>query len=205
MNADDWGQAQSADPVLSLMIARMQDGILSWSPYKPTELPEFCTFLQECNHLKLRWGILYRKLLPKDSQEAQFQLVLLATHWEATLRGCHNEVDHLGLECMLDLMCNHFFWPWMASQAKEHIEGCCWCVTFKAKQQQASLENIVATHPLELVHMDYLCLELGKGNEEDVLVVTDHPLCPSICHPIPDGPGNGQGPLGKLHSPLWVT
>ena len=31
----------------------------------------------------------------------------------------------------------------------------------------------MATHPLELVHLDYLCLESGKGLEENVLVVTD--------------------------------
>ena len=32
------------------------------------------------------------------------------------------------------------------------------CVTFKAKQQRVPMESIVATHPLELVHIDYLCL-----------------------------------------------
>ena len=32
----------------------------------------------------------------------------------------------------------------------------------------------MATHPLEVVHLDYLCLEPGKGKEENILVVTDH-------------------------------
>ena len=32
----------------------------------------------------------------------------------------------------------------------------------------------MATHPLELVHLDFLCLEPGKGWEENVLVITDH-------------------------------
>ena len=32
----------------------------------------------------------------------------------------------------------------------------------------------MATQPLEFVHLNYLCLEPGKGLEENVLVVTDH-------------------------------
>ena len=75
---------------------------------------------------------------------------------------------------MLDLMCDWFFWPHMAAQAKEHIEKCHLCLAFKAKQPKDPLENIVAIHPLELVHLNYLCLEPGKGLEENVLVVTDH-------------------------------
>ena len=93
---------------------------------------------------------------------------------EVTLRACHDEVGHLALEYMLDLMCDQFFWPHMAAQVKEHIDKCHTYLTFKAKQPKALLEYIVATHPLELVHLDYLCLEPGKGLEENVLVVTAH-------------------------------
>ena len=62
----------------------------------------------------------------------------------------------------------------MAAQVKEHIGKCWLCLAFKARQPKAPLENIVATHPLELVHLDYLCLEPGKGLDENVLVVIDH-------------------------------
>ena len=75
---------------------------------------------------------------------------------------------------MLDLMLDRFCWPHMAAQVKEHIGKCHPCLAFKAKQPKAPLENIVVLHHLELVHLDYLCLEPGKGLEENVLVVKDH-------------------------------
>ena len=71
-------------------------------------------------------------------------------------------------------MCDQFFWPNMAARAKEHVRKCCPCLAFKARQQKAPLKNNVATHPLELVHLDYLYLEPGKGLEENALVITDH-------------------------------
>ena len=75
---------------------------------------------------------------------------------------------------MHDLMYDHLFWSQITTQVKEHIERCCQCATFKAKQQWAHLKHIVATHLLELVYIDYLSLDPGKGREENVLVVTDH-------------------------------
>ena len=86
----------------------------------------------------------------------------------------HDEVGHLGLEYMLSLMCDRYFWPRKAAQAKEHIGKCCPSLAFKARQPKVPLQNIMATHPLELVHLDYLCLEPGKGLEENVLEITDH-------------------------------
>ena len=65
-------------------------------------------------------------------------------------------------------------WPCMAAQVKDHIGQCGPCLTFKVKQPKAPLEVIMATHPLELVHLNYLCLKPRKGLEENVLVVTDH-------------------------------
>ena len=112
----------TADPVLSLIIVRLQDGTLNLCQLKQTDPPELQQFLRECNHLKLRQGIIYKKILLKESQESLFQLVLPATHRETALKGCHDEVGHLDLECMLDLMHDHFLWPFMVAQAQEHID-----------------------------------------------------------------------------------
>ena len=139
-----------------------------------TDPPKFSQFLQEQNHLLLEQDILYRQARPRESEETLFQLVLPATHRQVTLKGCHDEVGHLGLEHVIEFMHDQFFWPCMAAQVKEHIGKCHPCLAFKAKQPKAPLESIVATHPLELAHLHYLCLEPGKGLEENVLVATDH-------------------------------
>ena len=41
---------------------------------------------------------------PRESEETLFQLVLPAAQREVALKGCHDEVGHLGLEGMVDLM-----------------------------------------------------------------------------------------------------
>ena len=50
-------------------------------------------------------------------------MVLLAMHRETTLSGCHDEVGYLGLEWMLDLICNHYFWYCMAAQVTNAIHA----------------------------------------------------------------------------------
>ena len=51
-------------------------GLWTRYPLKPTDLVELKQLLQECNHFKLRKGILYQKLLPRDSLEG---IVLVGT------------------------------------------------------------------------------------------------------------------------------
>ena len=87
---------------------------------KLTDPVELKQLLWECNHLKWRKGILHQKVLPRDSQKALFQLLLLTAHRETALKGCHDEIGHIGPRRMLDLMCNRIFWPQLVVQAKGH-------------------------------------------------------------------------------------
>ena len=122
-------------------------------------------------------------------------------------RGCHDEAGHWGLGHMLDLMHDRFFWPCMAAQAKEHIGKCCPCLAFKARQPRVPLENIMATHPLELVHLDYLCLEPGKGLEENVLVITDHftRYTQAYVTRTQTTQMTAKTIWGQIYCPLWAT
>ena len=58
---------------------------------------------------------------------------------------------------------------------EQHIKRCERCIRFKARQEIAPLENIEASYPMELVHIDYLTIESNKTEKDiNILVVTDH-------------------------------
>ena len=46
---------------------------------------------------------------------------------------------------------------------------------FEAKPQKAELDSIMATHSMQLLHINYLTGESGKTDKDiNILVVTDH-------------------------------
>ena len=55
-----------------------------------------------------------------------------------------------------------------------YINSCPRCLRRKSQLDKASLLNIEASQPLELIHLDYLKIEPSTGNIENVLVITDH-------------------------------
>ena len=58
---------------------------------------------------------------------------------------------------------------------ENHVKTCGRCLQFKSKPQKTELYPTTTTHPLELVHMDFCIIELGKtGKDVNILVVTDH-------------------------------
>ena len=110
---------------------------------------------------------------PGNPKRPFFSCFFPAVHREIALRWCHDKVGHLSLEFWTSCVTGSIGPTWLLRQ-RSTLDKCCPCLTFKAKQPKAPLENTVVTHPLQLIHLDYLCLEPCKGQEENVLVVTDH-------------------------------
>ena len=63
----------------------------------------------------------------------------------------------------------------MIDDTTRHIKQCEGCLRFKALPENAPIENVDATYPMELVHMDYLMIEANEGGKDvHILVITDH-------------------------------
>ena len=105
------------------------------------------------------------------------KLVLPESFRTQALQGCHDDLGHLRIriERTIDLLRDQFFWPGMMEDMNRCIRQCGRCLWFKALPDKAPMENVDATYPMELVHMDYLTIEATEGGKDvHILVITDH-------------------------------
>ena len=70
----------------------------------------------------------------------------------------------------------------MVQETIQSVCNCSRCIQFEARLQKPGLEPIICTEPMDLVHIDYVKMEVTVGLKEkpevkDVLVVEDHFTC----------------------------
>ena len=96
------------------------------------------------------------------------------------MQGCHDDLGHFGFEWMLDLLRNKFYWPSMQDDAERHVWKCQRCLEIKSKLQCEKLNPILATYPLELVHLDYLIVKT-LHTTKDLNVLSLPTTSPGMC------------------------
>ena len=176
MTASDWMKAQAEENIIGDIIQKYKAKELQKG--KETDSQEMRQFLKQRRKLLLRNGVLYCK---NDTQKIDhpdrntMQLVLPATLRIQALKGCHDDLECLGIKRILDLLRDQFYWPGMTEDVTRHVRQCERCLRLKASPSRAPMENTEATYPMELVHMDYLMIEANKGGKDvHILVITDH-------------------------------
>ena len=97
----------------------------------------------------------------------------------ATLNGCHWDTGHQGCDHTLSLLQEHFWWPGMAKEMRQVIKARKHCLQYKGGTHKAPLCPIVATTPLDLLHVDFTSIEtMMELNQSprvaNVLVFQDH-------------------------------
>ena len=124
------------------------------------------------------------------------------------MQGCHDDLGHLGMEQIIDLLRDHFYWPGMPIGTTKHITQCEQCLRFKALPEKAPMENTDATYPMELVHMDYLTIKANKGGKDVyILVITGHfkLYAQAIITSSQTTKCTSQNLWDKFHCPLWAS
>lgn len=115
-------------------------------------------------------GLLYRKTASRS------QILLPQKYHTLVFKELHEEMGHLGVERVLHLIRDRFYWPNMQGDVEHYVTRVCSCLKRKRpnKSARAPLTNIITTYPFELVSIDFLHLEKCCGGYEYILVVMDH-------------------------------
>ena len=84
-----------------------------------------------------------------------FPMILPPEYHNRALKGCHDEVGHMGREGTLSLLRDRFYWSSMSEDTAAYIAKCDRCLRRKAVQDRAALVNITTTQPLEMLCIDF--------------------------------------------------
>ena len=207
MTLDDWQQVQEVDPILAIIIKRLREGMLEQDWSKKTDSPELSQYRREQNNLVLQKGVLYRWARPRESEGTLLQLVLPTAQREVALRGCHDEVGHLGLEHMLDLMCDRFFWPHMACSGKGAHREVSPMFSFQSQTAKSTSWKYHG-HSSSGVGPPWLSMPgtwEGPGRKCSGDHRPFHQVHSGICNKNPISTNDGKDPMGQIYCPLWST
>ena len=100
-------------------------------------------------------GTLYLHSMPKGENEDLLLFMVPKMHQTAALNGCHQDMGHQGHDHTLSLLQECFWWPGMAKQMRQVIRACKCCLQLEGGIPKAPLCPIVATAPLDLLHVDF--------------------------------------------------
>ena len=174
MSRDDWKVEQENDSITGPVITAIKTKKFNNDALSD----ESKRILHSRSQLLFRCGLLYRKVFDGQLQENKFLFFLPQSYWKQALEACDDNMGHLGIERTTSLLRDCFYWPSITADVEKHIKSCPQCLLFKTQPEKAELNPIIATRPLELVHIDYLMTEAPSNSKTskdiNILIITDH-------------------------------
>ena len=180
----DWVEAQRRDPVIPAVInwiKRPRGDKRTLAEYLTGVASEYeKRFYAACQkEFTVQDNLLYLQATPTDSQESVPVFVVPTNDRQAAIDGCHHSAGHQGQDRTLSLMKERFWWPGMSQALLKAVANCGRCIQYEAKGQLPPMQPIICTEPMELVHIDYVGMEVTIATDKkpavkNVLVVVDH-------------------------------
>ena len=162
----DLQQLQQQDPVLGPVLA-------AW-PTKPSNTKErsMRALVQQYPRLFLKNGVLHRRLSDQRRGTLE-QLVLPSSLRPDVLASLHNDMGHQGYGRTMELLRPRVYWPAMYREVRDYISSCERCTMGHAPALHTTSSHLLASHPLEILAIDFTKLETASDGRENVLVLTD--------------------------------
>ena len=180
----DWVESQMKDPVLPTVInwiKRPKDDKRMLVECLTGVASEYEKryYAARQKEFTIQDNLLYLQATPTNSQDSAPVFVVLEKDRQAAIDGCHRSAGHQGRDHTLSLMKERFWWPGMSQALLESVANCGKCIQYEAKGQLPPMQPIIGTEPLELVHIDYVGMEVTVAMDKkpvvkNVLVVVDH-------------------------------
>ena len=183
----DWVRAQSKDPVIPHVIKWIQ-----WLRKDHRKLEEYLAgvasdyekrfYAAWQKEFTLQDNLLYLQVTPTNSQDMAPVFVIPTADRQAAIDGCHCSAGHQGHDCTLSLMKERFWWSGMSQALLKAVANCGRCIQYEVKGQLPPMQPIICTEPMELVHIDYVGMEVTVATDKkpvvrNVLVVVHHFTC----------------------------
>ena len=171
LHTENWCQAQLMDPVIP--------HVLDWLRLPRNNRIKLKNFLRgkaseaECRAYGLREKdfekrdhLLFINTTPTGNVGTIPDFVVPVNRRQVAIDRCHRNAGHQGRDRTLSLMKGWFWWPGMATALYLAIQNCGRCKQFEAKSQLPGMEPILCTQPMELVHVDYIGMEVTMAAKE---------------------------------------
>ena len=117
-----------ADVSINMVLSLFQSEQLSAYNCKKTDPDDFKGFLRLRKDLFLDSGLLYRKAFFRTTGKQVNQFVMPTKFCKRTVMICHEDYGHLGMDRVLVLLQERYFWPKMSEDVRKYIRQCDRCV-----------------------------------------------------------------------------
>ena len=179
-----WVAAQNRDPVIPLVkewVDRPKDDTRKLEEFLGKRVPEYDRrfYAARQKEFMIHDDLLYLRITTPTGQDSTQVFVVPAGKRQAAIDRCHRSARHQGRDRTLSLLKERFWWPGMSRALFRAVSTCGRCKQYEAKGQLPPMNPILCTEPMELVHIDYVGMEVTVAAKEkpvvkNVLVVVDH-------------------------------
>ena len=134
------------------------------------------------NDLVYQNGLLYMKETTTNTTDEVLLFIVPANKRQATLDLCHWDAGHQGRDRTYSLLRERFWWLKMRTQMLAGILNCAKCRVFEKRGPKAPLCSIVASEPMDLIHVDLFGVRDHYGPTDHAFSTEDTSRKPTTSH-----------------------